>query len=195
MRRPRAWSWSPGTSRRVIAEKMEGPPRFLEDLRARALLSDPGGIAHARPLRRRDAAFRHFHDVGSRDLTLSGLNHTARSLAVYASQPGSPRSHARLAPGRRPGSTGRGWLPARSQRKVSAVASPFPKLFLAHESIAATPRVTLSTRRKLFRDGRNPNDFGVIFTRDNSDNCRMAPFYTMPRAGNMPTMAGRRRRP
>ena len=53
-------------SRRVIAEKMEGPPRFLGDLRARALLSDPGGIACARPLRRRDAAFRHFHNVGSR---------------------------------------------------------------------------------------------------------------------------------
>src|SRR4051794_38709600 len=26
-------------------------------------------------------------------------------------------------------SAGRGWLPARSRRKVSAVASPFPKLF------------------------------------------------------------------
>jgi len=50
-----------------FAEKMEGPPRFLEDPRARALLSDPGGIACARPLRRRDAAFRHFNNVGSRD--------------------------------------------------------------------------------------------------------------------------------
>jgi hypothetical protein len=29
--------------------------------------SDPGGIAGARPLRRRDAAFRHFQNVGSRD--------------------------------------------------------------------------------------------------------------------------------
>src|ERR671916_1000278 len=44
-----------------------GPPRFLEDPRARALFSDPRGIACARPLRRRDAAFRQFNDVGSRD--------------------------------------------------------------------------------------------------------------------------------
>jgi hypothetical protein len=58
MHRPRAWSWSPGTSRRVIAEKMGGPPRFLGDLRERALFSDPGGTACARPLRRRDTAFR-----------------------------------------------------------------------------------------------------------------------------------------
>ena len=45
-------------SRRGIAEKMEGPPRFLGNPRERALFFDPGGIASARPLRRRDAAFR-----------------------------------------------------------------------------------------------------------------------------------------
>ena len=54
-------------SRRGIAEKMEGPPRFLGDLRERALFSDPGGIAGARPWRRRDAAFRCVNDVGSRE--------------------------------------------------------------------------------------------------------------------------------
>src|SRR3954463_1458013 len=54
-------------SRRGIAEKVEGPPRFLGDLRERALFSDPGGFACARPLRRRDAAFRHFKNVGSRE--------------------------------------------------------------------------------------------------------------------------------
>lgn len=31
----------------------------------------------------------------------------------------------------------------------------------------STPPVTLPTRRKLFDDGRNPNDFGVMFTRNN----------------------------
>jgi hypothetical protein len=35
-----------------------GPPRFLGDPRERVLLSDPGGIAGARPLWHRDAAFR-----------------------------------------------------------------------------------------------------------------------------------------
>jgi hypothetical protein len=39
-------------------------------------------------------------------LDLSRLNHTASALAVYASQDGSPRHHARLASGRRPSVTG-----------------------------------------------------------------------------------------
>ena len=41
-----------------LAEKVKGPPRFLGNPRERALFFDPGGIAGARPLRRRDAAFR-----------------------------------------------------------------------------------------------------------------------------------------
>ena len=43
---------------------------------------------------------------------ISGLNHTAWALAVYASQDGSLHHHARLASGYWPGSTGRDWLPA-----------------------------------------------------------------------------------
>jgi hypothetical protein len=38
--------------------KAKGPPRFLENPRERALFFDPVGIAGARPLRRRDTAFR-----------------------------------------------------------------------------------------------------------------------------------------
>jgi hypothetical protein len=94
------------------AVEAAGPPRFLGNPRERIVLSDPGGIAHARPLRRRDAAFRSYYDVGSRKVGISGLHHTTRSLAVSASQPGSPRDHARLASGCWPGSAGRGWLPA-----------------------------------------------------------------------------------
>jgi hypothetical protein len=41
-----------------LTEKTTGPPRFLKNPRERALFSDPGGIAGARPLRRRDTAFR-----------------------------------------------------------------------------------------------------------------------------------------
>ena len=62
-------SWLPGapaTSLELVTrslrpgftEKTAGPPRFLENPRERALFFDPGGIACARPLRRRDAAFR-----------------------------------------------------------------------------------------------------------------------------------------
>jgi hypothetical protein len=52
----------PGTRREGGgASQVPGEPRY-----GRAPLSDPGGIARARPLRRRDAAFRPEHDVGSR---------------------------------------------------------------------------------------------------------------------------------
>ena len=54
---------------------------------------------------------------------LSRLNSTASALAVYASPGGSPAQDARLASGCWPGSTGRDWLPAGFQRKVSKVYS------------------------------------------------------------------------
>ena len=50
---------------------------------------------------------------------LTGLNHTARAFAVYASQDGLLRHHARLASGCWPDFARRDWLPAGSQRKVS----------------------------------------------------------------------------
>lgn len=63
-------------------------------------------------LRCRDAAFWIIHAIGSHDVKLSRLRHTACSLAVYASQCGLPRHHARLASGCRPALPGRiGYLP------------------------------------------------------------------------------------
>ena len=53
----------------------------------------------ARPLPHFGVAFRHSNGVGSRNETISGLNHTARTLAVYASQGGLLHRHARLASG------------------------------------------------------------------------------------------------
>jgi len=50
---------------------------------------------------------------------LSGLHHTAHTLAVYASQDGSPRHHARLASGCLASFAGRAWVPAGFLRKVS----------------------------------------------------------------------------
>ena len=61
--------------------------------------------------------------------TISRLNHTARPLAVYASQGGLLYRHARLASGWLANLSGRDWLPAGSQRKVSDFRSshpPFP---------------------------------------------------------------------
>jgi hypothetical protein len=119
-RDPGRWAWDEEGYRRRnrvslrpgFAVEAAGPPRFLGNPCERVLLADPGGIADVRPLRRRDAAFRSYYDVGSREVGISGLHHTTRSLAISASQPGSPRDHARLASGCWPGSAGRGWLPA-----------------------------------------------------------------------------------
>ena len=55
-----------------------------------ALLSDPGGTLQPGPVWLSDAAFRRRDSVGSRNETLSGLNHTACTLAVYASRHRSP---------------------------------------------------------------------------------------------------------
>ena len=53
------------------------------------------------------AAFRCLENVSSHEEVISGLNHTAYTLAVYASQYRSPAYHARLASGWRPTFTGR----------------------------------------------------------------------------------------
>ena len=50
-----------------------------------------------------------------RQILISGLNHTARSFAVYASQDGLLHRHARLASGWLADLSGRDWLPAGSQ--------------------------------------------------------------------------------
>ena len=47
------------------------------------------------------------------------IDRRRRVLAVYASQPGSPRSRARLASGRWPAFAGREWVPAGPLREVS----------------------------------------------------------------------------
>src|SRR5216683_4461748 len=66
-----------------------GPSRACPALR-------PRRERHAKPLRRVDVAFRNFGTRRLPPLSISGLNHTACALAVYASQPGSPLDHARL---------------------------------------------------------------------------------------------------
>jgi hypothetical protein len=60
------------------ASQVPGGPRG-----GHAPLSDPGGTACARPLRRRDAAFRHTDTTSApASVLISGLNHAARPLAV-----------------------------------------------------------------------------------------------------------------
>src|SRR6266404_4797234 len=92
---------------------------------------------HAKPLRRVDVAFRDFGTRRLPPLSISGLNHTACALAVYASQPGSPLDHARLASGWGLALAGRVWLPARSLVEFLRyfMASSSPRLRLAHPKL------------------------------------------------------------
>ncbi len=69
------------------------------------------------------------HDEGSPRVLISGLNHTAFDLAVYASQGRLPTRHARLASGCWSSSTRRDYYPQDSLRKVSSSGlSSFPGL-------------------------------------------------------------------
>jgi hypothetical protein len=131
MRRPWAWSWSPGTSRRESAEKMEGPPRFLGNPKVNVPRSPTpagsqapghGGTATRPSVSSTTSAPASFF--------ISGLNRTARSLAVYASQRRLLGRHARLASGRWPSSAGRGSMPRRvpSRGFRDTIASSTPKL-------------------------------------------------------------------
>jgi hypothetical protein len=96
----------------------------------RALLSDPGGtsaLGHCCALVLPSAL--PTASAPTRTV-ISRLNHTARMLAVYASQDGLPHHHARLASGCLASVAGRGLPPAGSHRRFlrSFVASSFSKL-------------------------------------------------------------------
>jgi hypothetical protein len=70
-------------------------------------------------------------------ITLSRLNHTACTLAVYASQHGSPRDHARLASGCWPALPGGiGYPQGSTERFQSFITSSFPRLLLAQSTRA-----------------------------------------------------------
>ena len=64
----------------------------------------------------------------------TGLNHTARLLAVYASAPGSPRAPQDSLPAVPSALAGRGWLPAGFQFEVSAHGS-----ILLNQTLAGAP--------------------------------------------------------
>lgn len=72
-----------------------------------ALPSDPGRASVPRLLRYFGTAPAPMTTKASALMIISGLDFTAFALAVYASQPGSPRLHARLASGWWLASTGR----------------------------------------------------------------------------------------
>lgn len=105
-----------------------GPPRFLADphvnvpcsltpARPRRLPFDSSALRCCLPPRKRRRP--------SRLVFISGLAHTARSLPVYASQPGSPPDHATLGSGRSLTFAGRA-RPAGSVRRFQLMPPPPP---------------------------------------------------------------------
>ena len=143
-RRPASLGLCELATPRQLRSGMEttGPPKFLGNLRAYALLSDPGGTdasshgdaPHAAPVTKKTKAARDYnvfgaqsHGLGTRCLRF------ARCIAT---------EDARLASRCWPNSTGRVWLtrkvPAKGFRDASYIASSFPKLRLAqfHSFIA-----------------------------------------------------------
>ena len=147
-RRPRAWGFHAGppsgsaSGDGKISQVPGEPLAACPALRPRRDLC-------VRPLLRFGVAFRSVYSVGSRDKHLSGLHHTAHPLAVYASQDGSPRHHARLASGCLASFTGRAWLPAGFLRKVSVHSSSWPRLDLAQTQSCSM------VYAKLMRDPRD----------------------------------------
>ena len=67
-----------------------------------------------------------------RQILISGLNHTARTLAVYASQGGLLHRHARLASGGWPTLPGGTAYPPGPNERFQVIPSSFPRLCLAH---------------------------------------------------------------
>ena len=76
----------------------------------------------------RDVAFRSKNSIGSAAMDLSGLNHAAYRLPVYASQPGSPPDRTTLGSGWWPALIRSGLSPVWSHRGFPACSSPLHDL-------------------------------------------------------------------
>ena len=84
-------SWYAGIPEPEMTVETAGSLRFPSDPRVPAPCSwTPVGPKYARPLRRLGAAPAWVNNGGSREFKISGLDHTASGLAVYASQWRSP---------------------------------------------------------------------------------------------------------
>jgi hypothetical protein len=121
-----------------IEVETTGSLRFLENPCAHALLfSDPGGIAYARPIFGVSMLPSAFTTASASTLRLSRLNDTACTLAVYASQHGSPHDHARLASGCWPALPGGIGYPQGSIEgfQLFFTTSSFPRLCLTHSRL------------------------------------------------------------
>ncbi len=96
------------------------------------MFRDAGRTTYTRPLRCSSVALG-ISKAKAPTKGLSTLNSTAFGLAVYASQDGLPRHHARLASGRWSGATGRAFHPQDSDERFQSYLHliPLSQAFLA----------------------------------------------------------------
>jgi hypothetical protein len=111
---------------------------------------DSGRTAHTRPLRCSSVA-PGTSNAKAPTIGLSKLNSMAFGLAVYASQDGSPRHHARLASGRWSGATGRAFHPQGSYERFQSCFltshPPFPSFAWRNEVLLSIKPSALSVIR------------------------------------------------
>jgi hypothetical protein len=132
--------------------QVPGGPRY-----ERALFFDPGGIFALGRYRASMLPSAFTTASASAISIISGLNHTARSLAVYASQGELPHHHARLASGWLASLSGRElatrWVPTKGFRLFH---SPFPgfawRTVKVHESDVYRKPAPRRRFVKLFRE-------------------------------------------
>ena len=135
----------PRRPRRLSSVEKTRPPRFLDNPCIHAPLSDPGGPPTPGHYRTGDGVFRIRYDVDSAMILISGLNHAACTLPVYASRPRSPQDAQHSVPaGGQPwpgrvltcGGRTEGFCHVYPStclpRTASSGASSFTKLCLAH---------------------------------------------------------------
>ena len=104
------------------ATESTGPPRFLGNPSACAPCSPTPVGPPRQAMRRVGTAAAQKTTAAPASSFISRLNHTARTLPVYASQPGSPPNHATLGSGWSPAFAGRD-CPAGFLCKVSVMSS------------------------------------------------------------------------
>ncbi len=138
--------WSPGLLLRDVCTEMTGPPRFLGEPQWCACPAlRPRRTLGARPVRPRGYSLPLSLRRRLLDAVLSRLDHTACTLAVYASQAGLPQHHARLASGWWPPLAGQDWRPAgfttKSFKEGNALLffSSLPRLRLAQKDLTPLP--------------------------------------------------------
>jgi hypothetical protein len=137
-----------------IFEETTGSPKFLENLNCpfARVLTDAGRTANTRPLRCSSVAPGP-PDAEAPTIGLSTPNSTAFGLAVYASQSGLLRPHARLASGCWSGSTGWAFHPQDSDERFPICFLHF--ILLSQAFLAQWGRPKHLTLRKFDRGFRS----------------------------------------